>query len=189
MRTRIRARFAQLHGEREQAETQLAALAKTSPQAVDPTLLDQLPMPGGILPGLTPELKAELFQAFDLQVLWNKPGQQATVFAEITEATLQALPGILAPGRDGYDDTTDIDSSGHCPNVPWFSGPGSAGPTAASFAAARPPLHAAGFTYPLLTLRESASAGNIAAMAAFCARAVGNGPQSFAGSGEGGLDR
>ncbi len=79
--------------------------------------------------------------------------------------------------------------SGHCPNVPWFSGPGSAGPTAASFAAARPPLHAAGFTYPLLTLRESASAGNIAAMAAFCARAVGNGPQSFAGSGEGGLDR
>ncbi len=64
-------------------------------------------MPGGILPGLTPELKAELFQAFDLQVLWNKPGQQATVFAEIT---LQALPGILDPGRDGYDDTADIDS-------------------------------------------------------------------------------
>jgi len=29
------------------------------------------------------------------------------VFAEITEATLQALPGILNPGRDGYDDTTE----------------------------------------------------------------------------------
>jgi len=26
------------------------------------------------------------------------------VFVEITEATLQALPGILNPGRDGYDD-------------------------------------------------------------------------------------
>ncbi len=31
----------------------------------------------------------------------------ATVFAEITEATLQALPGILDPGQDGYDDTAE----------------------------------------------------------------------------------
>jgi len=107
MRGRIRARFAQLHTEREQAEAQLASLAKTTPKAADPTLLDQLPMPGDILPGLTPQLKAELFQAFDLQILWNKTGRQATVFAEITEATLQALPGILDPGRDGYDDTAD----------------------------------------------------------------------------------
>jgi hypothetical protein len=28
------------------------------------------------------------------------------VFAEITEATLQALPGILDPGQDGYHDTS-----------------------------------------------------------------------------------
>ena len=67
-------------------------------------------MPGGILPGLTPELKAELFQAFDLQVLWNKPGQQATVFAEITEATLQALPGILDPAGTDTMTLPDIDS-------------------------------------------------------------------------------
>jgi D-serine deaminase-like pyridoxal phosphate-dependent protein len=45
------------------------------------------------------------------------------------------------------------------------------GPSAASLAAARPPLHAAGFSYPLLTLRETALAGNIAAMAAYCAQA------------------
>jgi len=31
------------------------------------------------------------------------------VFAEITEAILQALPGILDPSRDGYDDTADSD--------------------------------------------------------------------------------
>jgi hypothetical protein len=43
---------------------------------------------------------SELFQAFDLQILWNKTGQQAAVFAEITDATLQALPAILdRPGR------------------------------------------------------------------------------------------
>ncbi len=45
------------------------------------------------------------------------------------------------------------------------------GVTAARLAAARPALHAAGFTYPLLTLRESALANNIEAMAAYCDRA------------------
>jgi hypothetical protein len=45
------------------------------------------------------------------------------------------------------------------------------GVTAAGLAAARPALHAAGFTYPLLTLRESALANNIEAMAAYCDRA------------------
>ena len=44
-------------------------------------------------------------------------------------------------------------------------------PTPASLAAARPPLHAAGFSYPVLTLRESALANNLEAMATFCARA------------------
>ena len=46
-----------------------------------------------------------------------------------------------------------------------------AGVTAARLARARPDLHAAGFTYPLLTLRESALANNIEAMAAYCDRA------------------
>jgi D-serine deaminase-like pyridoxal phosphate-dependent protein len=45
------------------------------------------------------------------------------------------------------------------------------GPSAASLAAARPPVHAASFSYPLLTLRETALAGNIEAMAGYCARA------------------
>ena len=51
------------------------------------------------------------------------------------------------------------------------AGGGGAGVTAAGLAAARPALHAAGFTYPLLTLRESALANNIEAMAAYCDRA------------------
>jgi D-serine deaminase-like pyridoxal phosphate-dependent protein len=48
---------------------------------------------------------------------------------------------------------------------------GMLGPSAAALAAARPALSAAGFTYPVLTLRESALAGNLGAMAAYCARA------------------
>jgi len=107
MRARIRARFADLHHEREQLEAQLAALAKTAPQASDPALLEELPLAGDILTDLPPALKARLFAAFDLQILWNKPGGQATVFAEISEATLQAISGILDPSQDGYHDSAD----------------------------------------------------------------------------------
>jgi len=46
--------------------------------------------------------------------------------------------------------------------------------SAASLAAARPLLHESGLSYPLLTLRESALAHNIDAMAAYC-RAAGVG--------------
>ena len=106
MRARIRARFADLHHEREHLETQLAALAKTTPHAADPALLDELPVLGDILPTLPPALKARLFAAFDLEILWNKPGGQATVFIEITQNTLQAIPGIIDPGQDGYHDTS-----------------------------------------------------------------------------------
>ena len=99
MRARITDRFAELHHERGQAQAQLDALEASVPKAVDPALLDELPLAGDILPGLDPGLKARLFDAFDLQVLWNKPARQATVFAEITEATLRALPGLLNPAR------------------------------------------------------------------------------------------
>ena len=105
LRARIRARFAELHEERERLEAQLKTLAKTLPVAADLTLLDRLPLAGDVLPDLPPWLKARLFQAFDIAVLWNKPGSQATVRAEITETTLQAVPGILDPSQDGYDDT------------------------------------------------------------------------------------
>ncbi len=43
--------------------------------------------------------------------------------------------------------------------------------SAASLSGARPSLHQAGFTYPLLILREAALAGNLEAMAAYCAKA------------------
>ncbi len=43
--------------------------------------------------------------------------------------------------------------------------------TAARLAAGRPPLHAAGFSYPLLTLHQAALRNNAEAMAAYCARA------------------
>jgi hypothetical protein len=122
MRARIRARFADLHHEREQIETQLQALAKTTPSPLDPALLDQLPLAGDILPALPAALKARLFAAFGLEILWNKPGRQATVFAEITENTLQAIPGITDPGQDGYHDTDNTGTYTDQPEPIWDLG-------------------------------------------------------------------
>lgn len=49
---------ADLHHEREDIEAQLAALAKTTSQATDPALLNQLPISGDVLPDLPSALKA-----------------------------------------------------------------------------------------------------------------------------------
>ena len=65
MRARIRARFADLHHEREQIETQLVALAKTTPRPPTPPCWTSSPR-RSILPGLPPALKARLFAAFGL---------------------------------------------------------------------------------------------------------------------------
>ncbi|WP_300604692.1 recombinase family protein [Trebonia sp.] len=105
LRARIMDRFAQLHGQRTQAETELTALTRTAPRPADPALLEEIPYAGDILPALPPALKARLFAAFDLTVLWNKPDGQATVHVQITDHTLNALPAILNPGQDGYHDT------------------------------------------------------------------------------------
>jgi len=104
-RARIRARFAELHDEREHLEAQLKTLAKTTPQAADISLLDLLPLAGDVLPRLPPQLKARLFQVFDVSILWNKTDRQATVRAEITDTALHAIAAILDPSQDGFDDT------------------------------------------------------------------------------------
>jgi hypothetical protein len=96
---------------RSDAETELARLTAATPRAVDPALLDELPYLDVILPTMPPALKASLFAALDLTILWNKTDGQATVTATITDATLAALP--LTLGQDGYHDTADPDNIGH----------------------------------------------------------------------------
>ena len=130
MRARIRDRFAQLHDQRTQAENKLAALAASSPRPADPAILDELPYAEDIISRLPPALKARLFAALDLSILWNKTGSQATVYATITDATITALPEILDPGQDGYHDTAASPAAppavGHLaqtPIAPWLSQP------------------------------------------------------------------
>jgi hypothetical protein len=73
LRSRIVARFAELEDERATITKQLADLDKTARQADDPSLLDQLPMLGDILADdVSPRLHQQLYQAFDLQLLYKK---------------------------------------------------------------------------------------------------------------------
>jgi hypothetical protein len=58
----------------------------------DPALLDELPELATRLDELPERLQADLFAAFDIQILWNPPLKQATFFATITDT----ITGIVA---------------------------------------------------------------------------------------------
>jgi hypothetical protein len=98
MRTRHLKRFTELETEREDIGRTLAALAKqaTLETGGDPSLLDQVPMLGDILERAPDRLKQKLFDAFDIQALYNKAGNQVTLWATITPSTPAALAAIIA---------------------------------------------------------------------------------------------
>lgn len=102
---RISDRFTELHAQCTDAEAKLAAHQAVTPTAMDPTPLDEIPYVGDIVPGLPPALKTRLLAAFDITITWNKPDNQATVGAVLTDTTLRAVLDILDPGQDGYHDT------------------------------------------------------------------------------------
>ncbi len=88
-------------------------------------------------------------------VAWATGSGAAGSMAGGSRAAASGVPGFrAAPGRGG------VVGTGATGRV-----------SAASLAATRPSLHAGGFSYPLLTLRDAALRNNVAAMAAFCGRA------------------
>jgi hypothetical protein len=100
MRQRIHAHFTDLHHQRETIEAELITLATDTGRVNDVDLLDELPELTGRLDELPEHLQAELFAAFDIQVLWNQPMNQATFNATITETTPSIITGLLARARD-----------------------------------------------------------------------------------------
>ena len=100
MRKRIHAHFTDLHHQRETIEAQLSALAKDTGRGNDPGLLDELPELAGRLDELPERIQAELFAAFDIQVLWNAPMNQATFFATITDTSPGIITDLLTRASD-----------------------------------------------------------------------------------------
>ena len=100
MRARIHAHFTDLHHQRETIEAQLKALASDPGRGNDPDLLDELPELSGRLDELPEHIQAALFAAFDIQVLWNPPMNQATFFATITDTTPGLVTELLTRAGD-----------------------------------------------------------------------------------------
>ena len=96
LRSRILARFTELEDERTHIARQLADLSKIEPEAGDPALLDLLPILGDILAGAPLRLQQQLFQAFDLQVLYKKNMHQVSLSVTITDSTPQAVAAIIS---------------------------------------------------------------------------------------------
>jgi hypothetical protein len=97
LRSRILDRFRELVTERDQIRKQLAHLRKTQPQRQDPALLDELPMLGDILGDDAPlRFHQDLYQAFDLQAVYNKNDHQVSITVTITDSTPRAVAAIIA---------------------------------------------------------------------------------------------
>ena len=96
LRARIIARFGELETERTQINERLAFLNRATGQEDEPGLLNALPMLGDALPGLPASIQARLFQAFGLELIYNKEDHQVTIYATITPSTPATLAGIIA---------------------------------------------------------------------------------------------
>jgi hypothetical protein len=69
--------------------------------AADPALLDALPLLGDLLAGAPPRLQQQLYQAFDIQALYNKNLHQVTIHATITDTNPRTVAAITTDADDG----------------------------------------------------------------------------------------
>ena len=102
LRSRTLARFTELEADRAAINTQLEALTREddAPQQ-DPGLLDALPLlTAGALADAPPRLLAQLYQALDLQFLYNKQDNQVTIRAILTDTTPGDLATLITTLRD-----------------------------------------------------------------------------------------
>ena len=92
-----RHRFTELEAERTQINERLAALARATTPGNDASLLDVLPaLAEDIISDPPGRREALLFQAFGLELIYNKEDHQVTIYATITPRTPAALAAIIA---------------------------------------------------------------------------------------------
>ncbi|MDX6395341.1 MAG: hypothetical protein QOJ73_6404, partial [Streptosporangiaceae bacterium] len=123
MRTRHLARFTELEDERAQADAQLTALAKTTHDTPDPSLLDRLPMLGDLITEAPIRLQRRLYEAFDLHMLYNKHLHQVTIWATITPTTPGTLAAIINDSDDGHPAASNPPAGPAGTSHPEFSDP------------------------------------------------------------------
>jgi hypothetical protein len=90
-------------------------LSRQDTDAPDPDLLDALPELGDILTDPPARLQQQLYDAFDLQMLYNKEGHQVSIYAAITPATPAIIAAILADSSPDTSTTTPEPASTRLP--------------------------------------------------------------------------
>jgi hypothetical protein len=107
-RRRIRADYTTLDTEYQDIQAKLAELAADPAPGTDIDLVSLLPETTRDLGELPPDLQADLYNIFDIQIVWNAPKHQATFTAAITEATPPIVQALLdrADNEPGSASTT-----------------------------------------------------------------------------------
>jgi site-specific DNA recombinase len=131
LRTRLIARFTELEDQRARIQAQLTGLAAPAPSQ-DPDLLDALPLLGDILTDAPARLQQQLYQAFDLQTLYDSGKHQVSIHAVITPATPQTLAAIISASEPPAQPTPGtvahfVHAPGgavRCPLLPFGAGSG-----------------------------------------------------------------
>jgi hypothetical protein len=91
MRQRITDQFTARYDEAKTLQAELDQIQADQPAEDDPALLDELPYAAAAFTTAPENLKAKIYAAFDIQVLYRAPIKQATIWATITPTT----PGII----------------------------------------------------------------------------------------------
>jgi hypothetical protein len=113
----------------------------SGPDAIDPGLLNALPMIGDILAEAPRRLQAVLYQAFSIELLYNKNMHQVTTWATITDTTPRTLAAIINDSEDPDAATTvsppvsDLSQHPRAPTTLRDHGTGAAGAAAGSLLA------------------------------------------------------
>jgi hypothetical protein len=116
MRQRITNQFTERYNQARDIQTELDTFTASRPPAQDLTLLDELPHAAAALTTAPDHVKAQLYAAFDIQVLFRAHKNQATIWATITSTT----PGIIA--ALATDPRTDNDTAyGNLTHAPIWS--------------------------------------------------------------------
>jgi hypothetical protein len=116
MRQRITGQFTDRYNQARDLQAQLDDIPAAQPPADDPSLLDELPYAAAALADAPEHIKAKLYAAFGIQVLYRAHKNQATIWATITNST----PGIVAALAE--DPRADDDTAfGNLANAPIWS--------------------------------------------------------------------
>jgi hypothetical protein len=113
MRQRITDQFTARYEQARTLQAELDQIEAAQPAQDDPELIAELPYAAAAFATAPEDIKARIYPAFDIQVLYRAPIKQATIWATITPTT----PGIIAALTT--DPRTDHDTAyGHLTNAP-----------------------------------------------------------------------